>query len=182
MSIHAVPDDVLVDMARFLTHEKHISAFACTSHRFNGVAKRAIHPTALLLRACRHGRVTEVARLLRGGRADPTARNHYTMRAAAEFGHKRVAKLLLEDGRADVAAIDNGIAIRMCAAERCGILKSICRYLKRRPAYVRKRPNRREVAGWADRYQYHACTTCRMGLRKKASARMAGRGNADKTS
>ncbi|KKM05652.1 hypothetical protein LCGC14_1751930 [marine sediment metagenome] len=41
-------------------------------------------------------------------RAEPTARNHYALRAAAEFGHAVVVDLLLHDGRADPAAINMG--------------------------------------------------------------------------
>ncbi len=107
-TIHALPDDVLDHVARFLVYERHFAALACTSHRFNGVAKRAIHPTAQLLRACRRGRAGDVARLLRDRRAEPTARNHYALRAAAEFGHAVVVDLLLHDGRADPAAINMG--------------------------------------------------------------------------
>ncbi len=111
-SLHTLPDKALVHVATFLPHEKHIAAFACTCHAFNAAAKRAIHPTTLLLRACRWGDTATVLALLAAGRADPTARNHYTLRSSMEFGNAAVVTLLLADGRADPAWIDAGTIVR----------------------------------------------------------------------
>ncbi len=107
--IYTLPDDVLDHTATFLTHERHFSALACTSRRFNAVVKRVLHPTARLQRACRWGNAAAVATALADERADPTARNHHAIRAAAEFGHADVVRVLMDDGRADPTAIDNRV-------------------------------------------------------------------------
>ena len=110
--IDALPDDVLAYMASFLAHERHIGAFACTSRRHRAVAERAIHPTALLLRACRRGDVGAVNQLLVDERVDPTARNHCTLRSSVERGHADVVCTLMDDGRVDLFQVDSATLVR----------------------------------------------------------------------
>jgi ankyrin repeat protein len=68
------------------------------------------------IKECRNGNLTEVKRLLKDPRVDPSTDDNYAIRHTSVYGHIEIVSLLLKDPRADPSAYDN-LSIRWASYE-----------------------------------------------------------------